>query len=385
VVEKIAPPLVALGKSLTYEIIVRNAGAAPAHAVHVEERLPAGARCLGADPTPAVHDAVLAWDLGRMAPGAEAHLRLEVQPAAEGEFATSAAVTCTTECGLRAQVARTGLSLNVTAPPPARVGETVALHMQLINNSSNPLRRPLIRVHLPEGLQHPLGAVVEAELPGLAPGEKKPVTLEVTATRPGRLVGAVSVTAEGAEEFRTQVVVEVTGAAAPAGQAVSMGGAAAPGVTARKPSLAEQPGRADAPPAAAAPALSVVCRDDPLEVGGETIYEVYVFNQGAAPNTDVQLWVAVPEGMALLAAEGPAPRRVQGNQAAFDPLPRLGPRERAVYRVRVQALQAGDWHFKAALRCAGLERPVAYEINTRVYSDQAAGGASGTHRQINNR
>jgi hypothetical protein len=122
--------------------------------------------------------------------------------------------------------------------------------------------------------------------------------------------------------------------------------------------------------------LHVVARDDAVEVGGETVYEVRVLNQGNAPGTDVQIAAAVGEGMALLAAEGPARREVQGREVIFEPLPSLDARGRAVYHVRARGVTPGRWRFKVYLQAGQMQRPVSQEVVTEVYSDQAPGAAA---------
>src|SRR5262249_1493641 len=142
-------------------------------------------------------------------------------------------------------------------------------------------------------------------------------------------------------------------------------------------SRAVPPGAVGKPIASAggpAVTLDLADADAALEVGGETTYEIRVLNQGATPTRDVLVKAVVPDEMAPVPADRPGgqPAHVQGKEGAFGPLPSLDGQGRAVYRVRVKALKPGDGRFTARLQCGAMARPLSQEVNTRVYSDDAA-------------
>ncbi len=116
--------------------------------------------------------------------------------------------------------------------------------------------------------------------------------------------------------------------------------------------------------------FQVVDVEDPIEVGGETTYEIRVVNQGSKAATNVWLEATMPPGMRAVAAEGPASYRIDGNRVYFEGLPRLAPKADTTYRVRVQGLQPGDQRLSVKLQTAEMDTPVTKEESTRVYSDQ---------------
>jgi uncharacterized repeat protein (TIGR01451 family) len=116
--------------------------------------------------------------------------------------------------------------------------------------------------------------------------------------------------------------------------------------------------------------FQVVDVEDPIELGGETTYEIRVVNQGSKAATDVSLEATVPPGLQAVAAEGPVPYRIDRNRVIFDPLPRLAPKADTTYRVRVQGLQPGDQRLSVQLWTAEMDTPVTKEESTRVYADQ---------------
>jgi len=116
--------------------------------------------------------------------------------------------------------------------------------------------------------------------------------------------------------------------------------------------------------------LEVVDVVDPIEVGGETTYEIRVLNQGSKAATSLQLAVQLPPQLQPLAAEGPARHTVAGNAVRFEPLARLAPKADTTYRVRAKGLQPGDLRTRVQLITDDMQSPVTKETSTRVYADE---------------
>ena len=116
--------------------------------------------------------------------------------------------------------------------------------------------------------------------------------------------------------------------------------------------------------------FEVVDLDDPIEVGGQTTYEIRVVNQGSKAATNVRLAVHLPPELRFVAAEGPVKYANEPGRVVFDPLSRLAPKADVTYRVRVQGTQPGDLRLRVELSTDEITRPVNKEESTRVYSDE---------------
>ena len=110
--------------------------------------------------------------------------------------------------------------------------------------------------------------------------------------------------------------------------------------------------------------------NNPIEVGGQTVYEVHVVNRGSKAATNVALGVLIPQGMKPLAAEGPTRYDIEANRVQFEALARLAPKAETTYRVRVQGLQPGDLRVRVQLLTDEMQDPVTKEESTRVYRDE---------------
>ena len=109
---------------------------------------------------------------------------------------------------------------------------------------------------------------------------------------------------------------------------------------------------------------------DPVEVGGETTYEVHVVNQGSKASANVRLAIDLPPELKPMAAEGPTRHLLEGNRITFDGLSQLPPKADTVYRVRVKALKPGDLRARFQLLTDDMRTPVTKEESTRVYADE---------------
>lgn len=110
--------------------------------------------------------------------------------------------------------------------------------------------------------------------------------------------------------------------------------------------------------------------EDPIEVGGETVYEVRVANQGTKEARNVKIRIATPTGMQPVAASGETPHSVEGGAVVFAPLERLAPQAESLFRVRVQGLQPGDHRLAVEVSSDDLAQPVRKEESTRVFGDE---------------
>lgn len=112
--------------------------------------------------------------------------------------------------------------------------------------------------------------------------------------------------------------------------------------------------------------LKIIKRDELVQVGRETMYEIRVINEGTTADTGVELRVVLPAGMVLRSAQGPVPGRMEGQTIVFQALEKLEGRRQAIYQVTAQAQAAGELRFRAELSSEQLRTPLIQEERTRV-------------------
>jgi uncharacterized repeat protein (TIGR01451 family) len=115
--------------------------------------------------------------------------------------------------------------------------------------------------------------------------------------------------------------------------------------------------------------LDVTDADDPVEVGGETVYQMRITNRGSLPARRVQIAATLPIEMRALNSNGPTRGSVEGQKVLFQPIEVLGPGQTEQFEVRVQCLKPGQARFRAYFRSDENPNPVLEEEATRVYAD----------------
>jgi uncharacterized repeat protein (TIGR01451 family) len=313
-----------LGKPLPYQIVVRNAGAATAARVRVEDELPAGARCLRSDPPAEVHGRQLVWQLGSLDAGAERRLQVEVEPAGEGDYEDSVTATCSTAAApMRTHVTRPQLALTMTAPEKADVGGAVKFQLVVGNPGSAPATHVVLHDWLPAGLQSPHGSDIEADVGTLAAGETKTVSLTATAIKGGRTVNEVIVTADNDLQTAAQAALMIREAAL----------------------LVRKTG----------PQQTVLNR--------EVDYHLEVVNPGQAPAGNVKLADNLPAGLEFLAA-GDSGAYTAATRSVEWSLGTLAPKESRAVTLRLVARTPGDWVNQAVAHADhGLEAKAALAVH----------------------
>jgi uncharacterized repeat protein (TIGR01451 family) len=116
--------------------------------------------------------------------------------------------------------------------------------------------------------------------------------------------------------------------------------------------------------------FTIADEHDPIEVGAETTYVVTLTNSGSSAATDVQLRIGLPPQLQAIGGDGPTRVLVEAGQLKIDSLERLGAGEEAVYKLRVQGLEAGPQRLQVQLITAETPVAVTKEEITHVYADE---------------
>ena len=119
-------------------------------------------------------------------------------------------------------------------------------------------------------------------------------------------------------------------------------------------------------------ALEFTVKDtsDPVEVGGNVIYDVEVVNSGTKADTNVRVAAQLPDGLQPVKAEGAAAGAVNGQTVVFEPLASLPPNSKGTFRIHARCVAAGNHRVRVQLSSDDTPQPVAKEEITKGYSDQ---------------
>jgi uncharacterized repeat protein (TIGR01451 family) len=336
-ITKTGPESVQIGDAAVFQITVSNSGTGPATNVVLHDKLPPGLKhAQGRD---------IEADLGTIEAGQTRTLTLSATAVSPGRQLNEAVATA--DDGLRATAQATVLVtepmlvLRKTGPQRRYLNRNAEFDLEVGNPGTAAAANVHVADILPPGLDFeaasdngaydPAGRTVTWNLATLPAGQTRHLTVRATAKGVGDLINHGEAVADRGLAAKAEAAVHVEGIAALL--------------------------------------LEVVDLDDPVEVGGETSYEIRVVNQGTAPSTAMQIVATVPAGMAVRGASGPTPYRLQGQQVIFEPLARLAAHADTVYRVKVVAQKPGDLRFQVQMTSEQLRTPVIEQESTRVYSD----------------
>ncbi len=334
----VGPSKVLIGEEVTLGITVTNSGSGIARRVVLDERVPPGLQH-AAGPE-------LEYEVGDLKPGESKQLELKLTAVQAGQvtnvLVARAEANVRTEDRWDLEILSPQLELAIEGPKRRFLDREASYIVSVANPGTASAKHVELTAQLPPGLKfvrtNNNGQYDEAtrsvywllqELPPKETGTVELITMPITIGQDRLLVRSV----------------------------------AERGITAQK----EHPVIIDG---IAAVMFEVTDTRDPVEVQGETNYEIRVLNQGSKESTNVQITVTLPPDLRLVAAEGPTRRISEGNPIVFEPLPRLAAKADTTYRVRVQGLKPGDQRVRVQLLTDEIRVPITKEESTRVYSDQ---------------
>lgn len=338
VIEVQAPRNVQAGDDVPLQIRISNPGSGVAAGVLLTEVVPANMIHEGGNE--------LEYEVGDLQPGQTRELELVLRAVKPGQVTNllhaKGEGKLAAEMKTPIEVVAPQLSLAVEGPKKRYLDRQATYTVSIANPGTASARDVELATYLPRGLQfvdannngeydaatHSVRWLLE-ELP---PRERGSVQITTLPVEPGQQLLRVETTAERGVQAQKEEAILVEGAA----------------------SIAFQ----------------VVDTADPIEVGGETTYEIVVSNQGSKESTNVQLAVSLPDGLKAIDADGPTRFAMNGRQVQFQALAQLPPKGETIYRIRVQCAAAGDHRCHVQLLSDEMRTPVTKEEGTRVYADE---------------
>jgi uncharacterized repeat protein (TIGR01451 family) len=447
VIQKFAPGEIQVGKAAKFVVQVRNVGAHSADDVTVRDEIPQGTKLVSSSPNATNDGSHIVWQIGKLSPGEDRTVEMQLMPLTEGEIGSVATVSYTAQASVRTKCTMPQLAVRLTAPAEVMIGQQQHVKIELRNPGSGDATGVMLLENVPANVKHAAGPALEFEIGTLRAGETRELDLVLTAEKAGKVLNTLTAKADGNLQVQQQVEFEVIApglsiavdgperrylerpatyevsvenpgtapahnvqivtklpkgmrfvrannmgeydaathavywslAELPKGERGSVEVVAMPTETGAQTLQVEghaQQGLADHTQrdimveGLAAIMFEVKDLEDPIEVGGETGYEIRVVNQGTKAAGNVQVTLELPPGLKIISAEGESGHRIQDGRLTFEPLQQLAPKADTVYRVRAQGMQAGDQRIMVQVNTDDLEQPIRREESTRVFGDE---------------
>lgn len=318
-------------------LVVHNGGNGPAAGVIVSAKLPAALL-----PTTTEE---AKYQLGTLPPGESREIEFPLHAHKLGQHELEFQVTCLgaepASIQHRLEVVQPTVQVAVEGPKLRYVERQANYVIRLENPGPAPINNVQVIENVPAGFQF-----VEATAGGDYDSEARQVAWFVGRLEPNAAT-TVEVKLIPAELGEHTVTTEVTADA---------------GVTATAHATTRVEGVSSV-------VLEVVDRDDPIEVAGETMYEIRVTNQGTRPAAGVQVAASVPKEMEALELDGPSEGVIEDDKIVFEPIAELAPGKTETYRIHVRCNGEGNVRFRAYFRTDESANPVLEEELTHIYAD----------------
>jgi uncharacterized repeat protein (TIGR01451 family) len=333
-----APQKVLIGESLTLDIEINNPGTGAATNVVLEADVPEGL----------VHAAgrELEREIGTLRPGDSRQLQLTLTADKPGLVQNRVLVQADgnviAEHVLEIEVVAPALQVSLSGPKLRYLDRPATYDVAVANPGTAPAREVELVTYLPAGMKfvsadqkgtyEPQNHAVYWSLEELPANESGAAKLTLLPLEIGQQTISLEARAERGLQHADQRTVQVD-------------------------SLAELQ-------------FTIVDEHDPIEIGADTTYVVTLTNRGSSAASNIQLSVSLPAQLQAVGGDGPTRVLVEDGRMAIDPLARLGAGEQAVYRIRVQGLEAGPQRLQVQLLTAETPVPVTKEEITHVYADE---------------
>jgi uncharacterized repeat protein (TIGR01451 family) len=113
--------------------------------------------------------------------------------------------------------------------------------------------------------------------------------------------------------------------------------------------------------------IAVVDEEDPVTSGSKVQYTVSVWNEGDAPDQNVQIVATLPKNLKFDSADGPTDVKNDSGKITFSPIKSFSPGDRVEYTITATPTGSGNARFEAALTSKMLKQKVIGEEPTRLF------------------
>jgi uncharacterized repeat protein (TIGR01451 family) len=324
-----APSAVTVGETVHYAITVRNTGNGIAEHVVLRPRLPEGLRLKPGSAAEVT--------LGRLLPGQTQTHEIAAVVTQRGEW--SAEIAAITAAEMSTSVTHTltarqpELQVEIEGPPLRFVARPARYRLLLRNAGDGVARGVAVRALVPPGLEFmqataggtydPTSRSVLWMLGEAAPAAERDLEVTLNGVEPGQWVLDVSARADQCVPGTARKAVQV--------QAIASLG------------------------------MEIAEHDNPIEIGGQTIYEIRLQSRGSKASEDVRLSVQLGDGLQVTHVDAPTGHQVTAGEISFESIATLPPQGTAIFRITLKALQAGKQRVRARLSSVDVPEGVLRE------------------------
>ncbi len=122
VIQKFAPGEIQVGKPAKFVLQVKNASGQSAENVTVQDEVPQGTQLISTSPNATNDAGHLVWQLGKLSPGEDRTVEMQVMPKSEGDIGSVATVSYSSQASVKTHCTMPQLAIRLTAPSQVMIG-----------------------------------------------------------------------------------------------------------------------------------------------------------------------------------------------------------------------------------------------------------------------
>ena len=318
------------------KMTVCNEGTGTARGVRVFSQLPQGVSTLDGQ-------TALAVNVGDVPAGKCIEVPVMLKATQSASFTVTSQARSsdgqTSEASSKFIVQQPILAITKKAPEKRLLGRKVKYDITVTNKSKVTAKNVKVVDQVPNGVKisgasnggqlNQQTNEVHWNIPQLAAGEARNLSLELVSNKQGTLTNTATASASCAESVTASASTKIEGI----------------------PAIL----------------LEVVDIEDPIEMGENVTYMVTVTNQGSADGTNIRIECTLENSMQYVSSAGATMATPTENKIVFDALPSLKPKTRASWKVVVRAVQPGDVRFMVKMTSDQISRHVVETEATNFY------------------
>lgn len=198
ILEKTAPPEVAVGQQYDMTLKVHNRGNIQVRDVVVTDVLPDGYALSSSSPSASGSSGKVTWNLGTLNPGESKTITLTGAATGTGQLVNCATVDYVPYICVTTNVVKPALAIDKTMPAEVMICDPIPTTITVTNTGTGMARNVAITDALPEGLTTMDGSSnLNATVGDLAAGQSRTINASLKASRRGSFTNTATATADG--------------------------------------------------------------------------------------------------------------------------------------------------------------------------------------------
>ena len=163
----------------------------------IRDEVPQGTKLISTSPNATTEGGHITWQIGKLSPGEDRSVEMQLMPMAEGEIGSVATVSYSAQVSVKTKCTMPQLAIRMTAANEVMIGNQEHVKIEIRNPGSGDATGVMLFENVPPNVKHAAGPALEFEIGTLKAGETRELDLVLTAEKAGKVVNTLTARADG--------------------------------------------------------------------------------------------------------------------------------------------------------------------------------------------